>query len=112
MRGDTHVRFGGRARETDPGQPGHRARARPNRSDTAEIMPDHWRPSITAGQRQVRHSGTQQAVWDRASTQIWTRRPELWRIREALVVTRDVVQFSVLTRRARADRGGRTGSGK
>ena len=40
MRGDTHVRFGGRARETDPGQPGHRARARPNRSDTAAIMPD------------------------------------------------------------------------
>ena len=32
MRGDTHVRFGGRARETDPGQPGHRARARPNRT--------------------------------------------------------------------------------
>ena len=34
MRGDTHVRFGGRARETDPGQPGHRVRARPHRSDT------------------------------------------------------------------------------
>ncbi len=32
MRGDTHVRFGGRARETDPGQPGHRARVRPNSS--------------------------------------------------------------------------------
>ena len=30
MRGDTHVRFGGRVRETDPGQPGHRARVRPN----------------------------------------------------------------------------------
>ena len=30
MRGDTHVRFGRRARETDSGQPGHRARARPN----------------------------------------------------------------------------------
>ena len=40
MRGDTHVRFGGRARETDPGQPGHRARARPNRSDTPRIMSD------------------------------------------------------------------------
>ena len=25
-----HVRFGGRTRETDPGQPGHRARVRPN----------------------------------------------------------------------------------
>ena len=31
----THVRFGGRARETDPGQPGHRARARPNRLHNA-----------------------------------------------------------------------------
>ena len=43
MRGDTHVRFGGRARETDPGQPGHRARARPNRSDTPGSCPtgDH-----------------------------------------------------------------------
>jgi len=39
MRGDTHVRFGGRARETDPGQPGHRARARPNRSDTLGSCP-------------------------------------------------------------------------
>lgn len=39
MRGDTHVRFGGRARETDPGQPGHRARARPNRRVMAAIMP-------------------------------------------------------------------------
>jgi hypothetical protein len=39
MRGDTHVRFGRRARETDSGQPGHRARARPNHSDTAVIMP-------------------------------------------------------------------------
>ena len=43
MRGDTHVLFGGRARETDPGQPGHRARARPNRSDTPGSCPtsDH-----------------------------------------------------------------------
>ena len=41
MRGDTHVRFGGRARETDPGQPGHRARARPNRSDTPGSTSDH-----------------------------------------------------------------------
>jgi hypothetical protein len=39
MRGDTHVRFGRRARETDPGQPGHRARARPNRSDTPGSCP-------------------------------------------------------------------------
>ena len=61
MRGDTHVRFGGRARETDPGQPGHRARARPNRSDTAAIMPDAL-PSITAGQRPVPRSGTPQAA--------------------------------------------------
>jgi hypothetical protein len=45
-----HVRFGGRARETDPGQPGHRARARPNRSDTAAIMSDRGRALITAGQ--------------------------------------------------------------
>jgi hypothetical protein len=34
MRGDTHVRFGGRTRETDPGQPGHRARVRPNSTAT------------------------------------------------------------------------------
>jgi hypothetical protein len=60
MRGDTHVRFGGRARETDPGQPGHRARARPNRSDTAAIMPDHGRPPIPAAQHHVRRSGTPQ----------------------------------------------------
>jgi hypothetical protein len=48
MRGDTHVRFGGRARETDPGQPGHRARARPNRSDTAAIMPDRRSPLVSS----------------------------------------------------------------
>ena len=60
MRGDTHVRFGRRARETDSGQPGHRARARPNRSDTTEIMPIRWRSPIVAGQRQVQHCGTPQ----------------------------------------------------
>jgi hypothetical protein len=39
MRGDTHVRFGGRTRETDPGQPGHRARVRPNSGRlTSEII--------------------------------------------------------------------------
>ena len=54
MLGDTHVWFGGRARETDPGQPGHRARARPNRSDTAAIMSNHWRLPISAGQHGVR----------------------------------------------------------
>jgi hypothetical protein len=50
MRGDTHVRFGGRARETDPGQPGHRARARPNRSDTLDHDPtsDHRWSAIQA----------------------------------------------------------------
>ena len=50
MRGDTHVRFGGRARETDPGQPGHRARARPNRNDTPGSCPtsDHrWSATQT-----------------------------------------------------------------
>ena len=64
MRGDTHVRFGGRARKTDPGQPGHRTRARPNRSDTAAIMPGHLMPSITAGQRRAPSSGTPQARSD------------------------------------------------
>jgi hypothetical protein len=48
MRGDTHVRFGGRARETDPGQPGHRARARPHRSDKAAIMPDRRSPLVSS----------------------------------------------------------------
>jgi hypothetical protein len=49
MCGGTHVRFGGRARETDRGQPGHRARARPNRSNTTVIMPDRWKRPIIAG---------------------------------------------------------------
>ena len=62
MRGDTHVRFGGRARETDPGQPGHRARARPNRSDTAVIVPERPSEPITARHGRARHSGTPQAV--------------------------------------------------
>jgi hypothetical protein len=30
MRGNSHVRFGGRAEETDPPKGGHRASARPN----------------------------------------------------------------------------------
>ena len=50
MRGDTHVRFGGRARETDPGQPGHRARARPNRSGTLGSCPTpdyRWLATLT-----------------------------------------------------------------
>jgi hypothetical protein len=64
MRGDTHVRFGRRARETDSGQPGHRARARPNRIHTAEIMPGLWCAPITAGQRHVQHSGTPHAASD------------------------------------------------
>ena len=33
-----------------------------SRIDTAEIMPNRCRSSITAGQRQVQHSGTPQAV--------------------------------------------------
>jgi hypothetical protein len=33
-----------------------------SRSDTAEIMPGYWRPSITAGQRPGQHSGTPQGV--------------------------------------------------
>jgi hypothetical protein len=39
MRGDTARPVRRRARETDPGQPGHRARARPNRSDTDAVCP-------------------------------------------------------------------------
>jgi hypothetical protein len=39
MRGDSHVRFGGRPGETDPEQCGHRAPGRPNRLD----------PQITIG---------------------------------------------------------------
>src|SRR5919112_2452915 len=66
MRGDTHVRFGGRARETDPGQPGHRARARPNRIDVAAIMPNRRRSPITAGQ-QGAQSGTPRASYDTRS---------------------------------------------
>jgi hypothetical protein len=62
MCGDTHVQFGGRARETDPGQPGHRARARPNRSDTAATMTNRWRPLIAAGQHDVPRSGTPQGA--------------------------------------------------
>ena len=62
MRGDTHVRFGGRARETDPGQPGHRARARPNRSDTAVIVPECRSTPITAGHGRTRHCGTPQGT--------------------------------------------------
>ena len=47
MRGDTHVRFGGRARETDPGNPDTAPVPDPNRSDTLGSCP----PAITAGQR-------------------------------------------------------------
>lgn len=49
MRGNSHVRFGGRAEETDPPKGGHRASARPNwgRMARADIwlMYDlqHWR---------------------------------------------------------------------
>ena len=34
-----------------------------SRSDTADIMPGRWRPSITAGQRHVQHSGTPQVIF-------------------------------------------------
>ncbi len=33
-----------------------------SRSDTVAIMPDHWRPPITAAQRPVRRSGTPHAL--------------------------------------------------
>ena len=78
MRGDTHVRFGGRARETDPGQPGHRARARPNRSDTSvscppadhrwsATQPEFWNPTRhPPGIRPGRHRPTDRCVADPA----------------------------------------------
>ena len=59
MRGDTHVRFGGRVRETDPGQPGHRARARPHRSDTTVIVPE-YRSADQRWSRACNHYGTPQ----------------------------------------------------
>ena len=72
MRGDTHVRFGGRARETDPGQPGHRARARPNRSDTPRSCPtsDHrW----SAAQARLRTPHTVRTVNTKGSAKQFAR---------------------------------------
>ena len=38
MRGDAHVRFGGRPEETDPEQSGHRASGRPNQINRSMRM--------------------------------------------------------------------------
>ena len=87
MRGDTHVRFGGRARETDPGQPGHRARARPNRSDTSgscppadhrwsATQPEFWNPTRhPPGIRPGRHRPTDRCVADPAERNLLTDLP-------------------------------------
>jgi len=41
----------------------------------AAILPNHWRPPITAGQRHVLHSGTPQARRGRGATTLvpWSR---------------------------------------
>ena len=98
MRGDTHVRFGGRARETDPGQPGHRARALPNRAVerppyragvplTMETVDDRvlrhrrWDRSTSAGRSKGRpaHGAPTRSMTDPAhliQSGRWSRRPD------------------------------------
>ena len=101
MRGDTHVRFGRRARETDPGQPGHRARARPNRSDTRDhVRPSDHRWSATQARLLAPHrptSGTPQAL----RTELAVRSQAIMHDRRSARMRRRMVAWAWLRRRRR-----------